>query len=579
MVKEKYEMKYINFVTCILMTIVVIYTISNYIRCGQNAVDKMSESSMLCQNRRIIFIVLFAVGIFFRVFRFSSIPAGFSQDEAMEAYDAKSLMTYGTDHYGNFLPVHMIAWGDSQQSPVIDYLMIPFIKIFGMNKNAVRVPMLILSIVGMIFFSLLIKEILGEVPGLIALALCAINPWHIVQSRYALDCNVFPHILVIGLYLLIKGVKYRKKSDLYCGIAMLALSHYGYAISAYMIPVFLLIYFIYLLRKRSISLKQFILCIFVYLLVAGPFFATMILNVAGIKSSIRTPLFTIPAFPRTERRSDMLFWSDDIPGQLARNAKEMLNIIFLQQECVPWDSVEHYGTIFRCMVPVAVMGFVYVINRVVLEKNEKTRTGYFLLIVWFIMSVVGGLITNVNGILRRLNVFYYLEIAFAAVGMYCIFLFGRKVLKLSLVIIAMMGMLLFYSYNIPYASEFTSDTAVSMNVLNAIDKMKSYSCSTYYFTPSTLIDDYPKVTEIWVLFEFDIDSHYYRGVSDNSYGKKYNKSYVETFIYQEPEKIKDISPENDAVYLIKSQDKGIFDEDYRCYSYGEFCVEVPKWKE
>ena len=82
-----------------------------------------------------------------------------------------------------------------------------------------------------------------------------------------------------------------------------------------------------------------------------------------------------------------------------------------------------------------------------------------------------------------------------------------------------------------------------------------------------------------MIFEFDIDSHYYRGVSDNSYGKKYNKSYVETFIYQEPEKIKDISPENDAVYLIKSQDKGIFDEDYRCYSYGEFCVEVPKWKE
>lgn len=496
----------------------------------------------------------------------------------MEAYDAKSLLVYGTDHYGTFMPTHMKAWGGAQQSPLLDYLMVPFIKLFGLNKVSVRIPMLLLSIIGLIFLWLLVREAFGIVPGLVALALCSINPWHLVQSRYALDCNVFPHVLVIGLYMVIRGIKRKKNFFMYWGIVFLALSHYGYAISAYMIPILLVILAVYLLKNKIVTPRQIIFSVILYLIVAGQFIATMVLNAIGIKSDIITPCFTIPAFPQTGRKSDMIFWSDNIPAQLLKNAKELFKIIFLQHEYVPWDSVEHYGTIFICMVPIAVIGFAFLFKTFIDVKDKRIRAVFMVIVSWLIMSVIGGLITNVDGILRRFNVFYYLEIIFVALGMYCIYLYGHKLFRLTLCIASLMGALLFYSYNTSYAAEFTSSSSISVNVMQAIHKMKDLDCNKNYITPTTLISDCADVSEIWVLYGFDIDSHYYRGISNDSYAKEYSAPYKDTFIYEDPCDIQDIDSKEDTAYLINERDKSYFDDSFSCYEYGCFCVEVPEWK-
>lgn len=42
---------------------------------------------------------------------------------------------------------------------------------------------------------------------MIVLILGTISPWHYMQSRWSFDCNLFPHVFLIAVVLLIAGLK------------------------------------------------------------------------------------------------------------------------------------------------------------------------------------------------------------------------------------------------------------------------------------------------------------------------------------------------------------------------------------
>ena len=85
-------------------------------------------------------------------------------------------------------------------SALLSYLMVPFVKIFGLSRTAVRLPILIASVLGSIAVYGTVKKVSDVKTGLAALLILAVNPWHFMQSRWALDCNLFPHMFVLGLF-------------------------------------------------------------------------------------------------------------------------------------------------------------------------------------------------------------------------------------------------------------------------------------------------------------------------------------------------------------------------------------------
>ena len=90
-------------------------------------------------GKAAVFLVL-CVLLAVRLTAFGTIPGGLNQDGAMAAVDAKALGEYGTDRFGTFMPAHLRAWGYGQMSALLSYLMVPFVKIFGLNRTAVRLP-------------------------------------------------------------------------------------------------------------------------------------------------------------------------------------------------------------------------------------------------------------------------------------------------------------------------------------------------------------------------------------------------------------------------------------------------------
>lgn len=191
-----------------------------------------------CEEEKILFWSVLMLAIILRCIQFGSVPDGINQDEAMGAMDAWALSKYGTDRYGTFLPVHFEAWKYSQMSVLLSYCMVPFIKVFGFSTVTVRLPMLLVSCGAVALVYLVSEKLFNERIAFIAMLLTAVNPWQFMQSRWSLDCNLFPHVFLLAFYLLLLGLE--KRRYLYLSMLFFGLTFYCYGIAAYSVTAFCL---------------------------------------------------------------------------------------------------------------------------------------------------------------------------------------------------------------------------------------------------------------------------------------------------------------------------------------------------
>ena len=106
----------------------------------------------LKQNKSLILIILLILfGAIIRGALIDKVPNALNVDEVSAGYEAYSVLNYGVDRNGNFLPVHFVAWG-SGQNVLYSYIMMPFILIFGLNVLSIRLPMALIGVLALILF-------------------------------------------------------------------------------------------------------------------------------------------------------------------------------------------------------------------------------------------------------------------------------------------------------------------------------------------------------------------------------------------------------------------------------------------
>ena len=272
------------------------------------------------KNRKIFFWSILALAVILRCIRFATVPDGINQDEAMGAVDAWALSKYG------FLPVHFTAWRYSQMSVLLAYCMVPFIKLFGFNTVTVRLPMVLISSGAVALVYLVGRKLFSERIALVAMLLTAVNPWQFMQSRWSLDCNLFPHIFLLGFYLLLLGLE--KRRYLYLSMVFFGLTFYCYGIAAYSVTAFLFVFFIWCLWKRRLKFREGLLCALIFTVVALPEVIVLGINAVHFGRTISTPLFTMPYFPDSVRSADILLLNFSF-AQLGKNAWALFSHVFL----------------------------------------------------------------------------------------------------------------------------------------------------------------------------------------------------------------------------------------------------------
>jgi len=141
-----------------------------------------------------------------RLWNLGKFPAGLNADEAAIGYNAYSLLLTGRDEHGHPWPLHFESFGDYKPGFYF-YLVLPLVKLLGLNVWAVRLPSALLGIFSVWLIYLLTQALLkSERAGKLAALLLAISPWHLHFSRGGWETNAATFFILAGVYLFLKAL-------------------------------------------------------------------------------------------------------------------------------------------------------------------------------------------------------------------------------------------------------------------------------------------------------------------------------------------------------------------------------------
>lgn len=227
----------------------------------------------MIKNVRIILLLIILIAIFFRLINLGQWP-NLNHDEAIEAYDAYSILQISRDHRGNFLPFCFPAYSDKidNRPPLNIYLLVPFIKIFGLNEFSIRLLSVIIGIFTIIVSYFLTQELFeNKKIALLASFFLAISPGHIILSRLAHETILVPLFFSLGFLFLLKGLK----DDKYYILSSISfgLLTYTHQSAKILLSIFLIGALLIILINKKINFKKnFWISLLIFLILIIPYF-------------------------------------------------------------------------------------------------------------------------------------------------------------------------------------------------------------------------------------------------------------------------------------------------------------------
>jgi len=531
---------------------------------------------------RYYWVMLFIVaggGILVRCWRFLELPLGVNQDGLMGAVEAYCLYSGGVDQYGTSWPTYFRAWDYAQMSTPYSILMIPFIHIFGLNKLSLRLPMLLVSLLSFPVVWDLGRRIAGRWYALLVLLIVATNPWHMLQSRWGIDCNLMPHVLLLAVYLLMIGSN--RRWALYLSMVFFGISIYSYGLACFSVPVLLVFAAVHYLARRKAKIWDVLICVLIFVGVAGPFLYTMVINMLGL-DPVRLGPVTLPFFENSLRSRDMALTSENPYLTMLDNLMEHLGTWMYVRSNEWYNTVPWTHAMYIFMSPVLCWG-IYSLwreRRTLAEKNMESslRDGGMIVLLWMLAAVFNGMM--VGGVINRNNVVYYPLIL---LGAYALHQMGRR-LRTALVL--MLGMLAvsFVGMNVTYFTDEAYQRAPASPFANGLYEAMvdtwDWDYDRYYVqTVGEEDGTHAKLMRAYVMFAHQIDYAAWnedtllRGPDGQEIDWYFGERYAfEDITEYEPD------PMECAVYIIHAGSKDHFNpDDFLITDYGDYAAVYPRY--
>jgi len=346
------------------------------------------------KQHKILFVLILLSACFLRLWGFGDYPAGLNQDEAIMAYDAYADLFYGMDQNGNHNSVYNVSWGGGQ-SMGYNYVMRPFIKVFGLNIITVRLPMLIISIVSLFFFYQLLKHLFSASIALLGLFILSFNPWHIMISRWALDCNLAPLIFLPAIYFAILSSK--KPILFILSMFLFGCAGYGYAALLMLYVVFIPLMVWHVFYNKTLPTKYAIFGFLTFGLVSAPLAMWMFINTFDFPAFNFLWLY-IPRMTVLRSTSTVSFDFD--------NFKRFGELMLTGNDGLISNAIQPFGVLYPFMLIFILFG-IYVLF-------VKYRSLAFEMKFWFISAVILALSININ--INRINMIFIPLVFLATLG-------------------------------------------------------------------------------------------------------------------------------------------------------------------
>jgi 4-amino-4-deoxy-L-arabinose transferase-like glycosyltransferase len=206
----------------------------------------------------LLFIVILAFVL--RFYKLASYPA-LNADEAAIGYNVYSLIQTGRDEHGNTWPIHFQSFNDYKPG-LFFYLVLPFVKVLGLNEWAVRIPGAILGVLTVLVLYHLVKKLFdSERLALISSFFLAISPWHIHFSRGGWEVNAATFFIILGtLYLIKSRDNPTKKNTIVAAVSLIA-SMYTYHAARVIVPLLSVGFICFYWKSVKGNLKKYLVAI------------------------------------------------------------------------------------------------------------------------------------------------------------------------------------------------------------------------------------------------------------------------------------------------------------------------------
>jgi hypothetical protein len=346
----------------------------------------------------VLFFVILVIGIFARVWEFGSTPPGLNVDEASIGVEAYNLYKFGMDRNGLSYPVIFLSWGTGQQNALYAYLLLPFIILGGLNPFFIRLPMMLSGILSLPLMYFVGRKLGDERFGLICMFLMAISPWHIINTRWAVESNIFPFVFLLGFAALLAIEKDQHWFVVACAFFSLCLYAYGAAYAS--VPIFLVLSVIILLYYKRVTVPTVLKGLIVFAVMAFPIFLYILINTFKLNTIYLGPI-TIPRtliVPRFQYMSAMFGGSP--LKTMATNLASMIQLLWQQADGLAWNYVEPYGYFYKISLPFALAGLFLLVK----TSTYRVAPQRWLLLSWILAALSVGVIQPSN--LTRINLIF-----------------------------------------------------------------------------------------------------------------------------------------------------------------------------
>lgn len=376
-------------------------------------------------KNKLALLLVILLAIFLRVYLLDKVPPSLFSDEVDLGYQAYSISETGSDYYGNFLPVHIQSLADFR-TPLYIYAAVPFVKLFGLNEWAVRLPAAIFGIVSVVGIYFLVRKLgFGYWICIISSFLMAISPWHLHFSRAGFEATLMIALLIWGIYFFLEGLKRQK--FLVVSVILFGLSLYSYNTIKLFLPLFLFI--LTLIYKKEIFKLPFNFKLSLFalvLLITLPLFKDTLSGQSGYRFSY----ISIFADPTVADEIDVLRGVDSpqttLISKISHNkirshldaftrnyfSAFSTNFLFLDGDRIGRHSVGKMGEFYLVEVLTLILGIFWLIKKAAREIK-------ILIISWVLLAPIPAALT-VEGATHASRLFLMLPplVILSAAGFY-----------------------------------------------------------------------------------------------------------------------------------------------------------------
>ena len=493
------------------------------------------KTNFSLKNKVILFEILFLfVGFSSRLLCIQNFPSGLNVDEASSGYEAYSILNYGFDRHGNSFPIFLESWGGGQNA-LYSYILIPFIKVMGLNLISIRLPMAIIGCISLYIFYKLLKKFNNDALTHIGLFFLAICPWHIMKSRWGLESNIFPDMILWMVYLIISFLKNGKKFLLYLSFCIAGLSFYAYGTSYFFVPVFVVFLLFILLKKKKITVYDLFISILILVVVALPVIVCVFINKFNLPT-IKIGLITIPSLSIIRYNHISSIFSSNF---VASSINNLLNSVFLfisQYDYLNWNALYFFGIIY---IPSIIF---FSIGIYISLKNKLNKDYNWIFSIWLLCSFLLSIVCKPN--INRLNVMWFPVIYYTIIGIYLFINHLKKIKKILCYLYTLLFALFMYEYftfsNINMFT-FNSDLGDAIKFVSKIEKNKKVYVSN-------------SIKEPYIYFLFYKKYNTSNFINSVKYKKCYKCQFQEVLSFGNYYFIKIDKIEKPGIYIIEGEE-------------------------